>query len=70
MMTQKLAVAVLAAAAFAVQAAIFHFAVAAPLASAVGELRTSARAHAPTFEESITVVAAHPPHKVKLAKRS
>ena len=63
MMTHKLAVAALAA-----QAAFLHFAVAAPLASAVGELREAARAG--TFEESITVVAAHPAHKVKLAKRS
>jgi hypothetical protein len=68
-MTQKLAVAALAAAALAVQAGIFHYAVGAPLASAVGQLRETARAHAPTFEESITVVAAHPP-KVKVAKRS
>jgi hypothetical protein len=69
-MTQKLAVAVLAAAALAAQAAVFHYAVAAPLASAVGQLRESARAHAPTFEESITVVAARPAPKVKVAKGS
>jgi hypothetical protein len=66
MMTQKLAVAVLAAAALAVQAAFLHAAVAAPLASAVGELREPVRAG--TFEESITVVAARSPHKAKVAK--
>lgn len=66
-MTQKLAVAALAAAALAVEAAFFHVAVAAPLASAVGELREHARPA--TFEESITVVAAHPAHR-KVAKRS
>lgn len=66
MMTQKLAVAVVAAAALAVQAALLHFAVAAPLASAVGELRAAARPG--TFEESITVVAARPAHKAKPVK--
>lgn len=67
-MTRKLAVAALAAAALTAQAAVLHFAVAAPLASAVGELRDSARAG--TFEESITVVAAHPAPAVKPAGRS
>lgn len=58
MLTQKLAVAALAAAALAVQAAVAHFAVAKPLASAVGELRD--RARVATFEETINVVAHHP----------
>jgi len=64
-MTRKLAVAALAAAAFAAQAAFLHAAVAAPLASALGELREASSA--PSFEETITVVAAAP---VKPAKRS
>ncbi len=71
MMTRKLAVAAVAAiavAAFAAQAAVLHFAVAAPLANAVGELRASARPA--TFEETIHVVAARPAHKAKPAKRS
>jgi hypothetical protein len=68
MMTQKLAIAAVAAAALAVQAAVLHFAVAAPLASAVGELRESARAA--TFEESITVVAAPNAPAGKAAGRS
>jgi hypothetical protein len=57
-MIQKLAVAAVVAAALAVQAAFFHAVVAAPLASAVGEMRVAARA--PTFEESILVVGARP----------
>lgn len=57
-MTHKLAITALAAAALAVEAAFFHAAVAAPLASAVGELREHSRPA--TFEERITVVAAHP----------
>ncbi|HEY6098238.1 MAG TPA: hypothetical protein VIW03_02330 [Anaeromyxobacter sp.] len=65
MTNTKLAVAALAAAALAAQAAFLHLAVAAPLASAVGELRESARAA--TFEESITVVASRP---ARAAKRS
>jgi hypothetical protein len=68
MMNKKLAVAALAAAALAVQAAFLHAVVAAPLASALGELRDSARAG--TFEESITVVAVKPAPKAKPAKRS
>ena len=68
MMTQKLAVAAVAAAALALQAAVAHFAVTAPLASAVGELR--ARDRAATFEESITVVAHRPAQPAKPAKRS
>jgi hypothetical protein len=66
-MTQKLAIAALAAAALAVEAAFVHAAVAVPLASAVGELREHSRPA--TFEESITVVAAHAPAR-KAAKRS
>ncbi len=68
MMTRKLAVAALAAAALAAQAAVLHFAVAAPLASAMGELRESARPA--TFEETIEVVAAPPAHAARTAKRS
>lgn len=68
MMTKKLAVAALAAAALAVEAAFFHAAVGAPLASALGELRESARAG--TFEETITIVAERPAPKAKPAKRS
>ncbi len=67
MMTRKLAVAALAAAALAVEAAFFHAAIGAPLASALDELRASRRAG--TFEESITVVAARPP-KARPAKGS
>jgi hypothetical protein len=67
-MTRKLAVAALAAAALAAQAAVLHFAVAAPLASAMRELREPARPG--TFEETITVVAAPPAHGTKAAKRS
>jgi hypothetical protein len=67
MLTQKLAVAALAAAALAVQAAVLHVAVAAPLASAVGELRAAARPA--TFEEHIDVVARHPAAKAKPATR-
>ncbi len=68
MMNKKLAVAALAAAALAVEAAFFHAAVGAPLASALGELRDSARAG--TFEESITVVAVRPAPKAKPGKGS
>jgi hypothetical protein len=57
MMTRSL-VALLAAAAFAAQAALLHAVVAAPLATAIGELNESAR---PAFEETITVVAAPAP---------
>ncbi len=64
-MTQKLAVAALAAVALAAQAAFLHVAVAAPLASAVGELRAAARPA--TFEEHITVVAAR--HAPRAATR-
>ncbi len=67
-MTNKLAVAALAAAALAAQAAVFHLAVAAPLASAIGELRAPPRAG--TFEEAITVVAVRPAPKAKAANRS
>ncbi len=68
MMTGKLAVAALVAAALAAQAAFLHAVVAAPLASAIGELRAPARAG--TFEETITVVAARPAPKARPAKRS
>ncbi len=67
-MTQKLAVAALAAAALAVQAAVLHLAVAKPLAEAIGELRAAARPA--TFEESITVVAARPHRPLAPANRS
>lgn len=56
MMTRKLAVAALVAAALVAEAAFFRAAIGAPLASALGELREPARAG--TFEECITVVAA------------
>lgn len=67
-MTQKLAIAALAAAALAAQAAVLRFVVAAPLASAVGELREAARPA--TFEETIDVVAARRPHAPRSGKRS
>ena len=54
MMTRSL-VALLAAVAFAAQAALLHAVVAAPLATAIGELSR------PAFEETITVVAAPAP---------
>lgn len=52
-MTTKLAVAALAALGIALQAGILHAAVAAPLASAVADLRAPARPAA--FEEEIVV---------------
>ncbi len=54
-MTRKLAVAALAAAALAAQAAVLHLAVAAPLASAVGTL--AAQARPATYTETIVVSA-------------
>lgn len=68
MMTRKLAVAALVAAALAAQAALLHTVVAAPLGKALVDLRDAARAG--TFEESITVVAERPAPKGKPAKRS
>jgi hypothetical protein len=56
MMTRSL---VALAAAFAAQVAFLHAAVAAPLSTALGELREPARAA--TFEETITVVATPAP---------
>jgi hypothetical protein len=59
MMTRKLAVALVAAAGIALQAAFLHAAVVAPLGSALSDLR--AGTPAATFEESIEVVAKAPP---------
>ncbi len=64
----KIAVAVLVAAALAAQAALLDRLVAAPLGTALVDLRDAARVG--TFEESITVVASPPAPKVKSAKRS
>lgn len=63
MMTRKLAVALVAAAGIALQAAFLHAAVVAPLGSALSDLRAPARAA--SFEEKIEVVAAKPPAKAK-----
>lgn len=68
MMNKKLAVAALAAAALAVEAAFFHAAVGAPLASALGELRASAPAR--TSEACSPVVAAGAAPQAKRAKCS
>ena len=65
MMTRKLAVAAIAAAAIALEAAVLHAAVAAPLASALGDFRATARAAAPTFEETIVVTARPAPRPAK-----
>ncbi len=59
-MTRKLAVAALAAAALATQAAILHVAVAAPLANAVGNF--AAQARPATYTETIVVSAPRPAH--------
>lgn len=64
MMTRKLAVAALAAAAIALEAAFLHVAVAAPLASALGDLEAT-RPAAPTFEETIVVTAPPAPRPAK-----
>ena len=65
MMTRKLAVAALAAAALTVQAAFLHFAVAAPLASALGDFEAQGR---PAAAE--TTVTAEAPSAPVAAKRS
>ncbi len=65
-MTRKLAVAALAAAALAAQAAILNFAVAAPLANAVGGLAEQARPA--TYTETIVVVAPRAPGAAKARK--
>jgi len=65
MMTRKLAVAALVAAALALEAAFLHTVVAAPLGSALNDLDASARPA--TFEETIVVSA---PHAARPAKRS
>lgn len=69
MMTRKLAVAALAAAAVAAQAAFLHFAVAAPLANALGELEASARPAAVETQVE-THVAAEAPRAPVLSDRS
>jgi ABC-type cobalamin transport system permease subunit len=65
MLTRILAVALVAAAALALEAAFLHALVAAPLASAIGALEGAPGA--PTFEERITVVAERPAPKPKPA---
>lgn len=65
-MTRKLAVAAIAAAALAAQAAILHVAVAAPLSSAIGDV--AARARPATYTETIVVSAPRAPHSVKAHK--
>jgi hypothetical protein len=65
MLTRTAAVALVAAAALAVEAAFLHAVVAAPLSSAMGAIHGPAPAV--TFEESITVVAERPAPKAKPA---
>jgi hypothetical protein len=68
----RLTVALVAAAGIALQAAFLHVAVAAPLGTALADLRAPDAAPRPSFEETIQVVAAKAlVHKaVKPAKRS
>lgn len=65
-MTRKLAVAALAAAAVALQAAVLHVAVAAPLSSAVGTLAEQSRPG--TYQETIVVTAPRAPKAAKARK--
>ena len=68
MMTRRLAVAALAAAAIALEAAFLHLAVAAPLASALGDFEANARPAA--AETAETTVTAEAPSAPVAAKRS
>ena len=65
-MTRKLAVAALAAAAVALEAAFLYVAVASPLSDAVGNL--AAQARPATYTETIVVSAPRAPHAAKAHK--
>ena len=67
MLTRTAAVALVAAAVLALEAAFLHAFVAAPLSSALGALQVHPRAPMASFEESITVVAERPASKAKPA---